>query len=237
MIRNRTVFGLKTLPIGASRFPAPKQGATDLPLSKILGNPSTVLRASETFPPASVVSPLKDLGPKPAPVFARSLETVPVVSPAQANLRLEARRILEQKDRIIRARAGRVLRLDYSKPTGMDWIKFGRRVRPSLPGGVNGLIMPTATASVRGTSADALRVPEGTVQNLAVKGIISDANGPASLSPAVMKGFVSPKKELPPPAPTVEQISTEDAPAALAGVPIGALAILGVLVFVVMRKG
>lgn len=193
-------------PVNRSRFPDPKAGATDLPLSKILGNPSVILRASATFPDASVVSPYKAFPLRPLPAFARSVDDRPVVAAKQTEQRLDARRILEQRDRMIRFRAGRTLALNMQSRTGFDWIREGRRIRPNLPGGREGLVAAVPGPAVRGVTADAMRIPAGKPQEMAMKAMVADAIAPASLAK------VEPKAA-PLPAPAATGSEVEQAPA------------------------
>lgn len=222
----------KAFPVSASSFPSPKSGATPLPASKVVGNPNDVLIASRTYPPASVVSPYRPFPlVRPEPAFARSLEGLPVVSAKQSPARLEMRRVLEQRDRVIRANAGRRLVLNMQTRTGMDWIKYDRRIKPRVAGHVDGLIAATAVAGVRGTSADALRVPAGTVQSLAAKGIASDAVPPASVV-----ALSTPVKPLPAPEPEGNTIArAETMPNANLSLIVVALVVGGMLFFMFTR--
>lgn len=229
---NASTRPVRAFPLSRSYFPDPKAGATPLPASKVVGNPNDVLIASRTYPPASVVSPFVPfpLG-RPEPAFARSLEGLPVVKPEQSAQRLEMRRILEQRDRVIRANAGKKLVLNMNTRTGMDWIKYDRRIKPRVAGHVDGLIAANDVAGVRGTSADALRVPAGTVRSLAAKGIASDAVPPSSVASLITK-----PAELPAAEPIANTIArAETMPNANLSLIVVALVIGGMLFF--MLKG
>lgn len=162
------------LPVRDSRFPSPKAGASDLPLSKTTGNPNQSLAASgpTTATPAAV-SPIKSWRDKVSGAFQSQDRARKIL--AQGPLRDAARLALENRDRQTRFRSARVPVLGTSRMSGFDWIRHGRRLNPAVPGGVNGLVQATRNPSVRGSSADAARVPAGTLERLAAKARLRDA--------------------------------------------------------------
>ena len=213
-----------------SLLPA-KYGSSPLPLSKIVGNPNAILIASKTYPTASVVSPFKGMV-RPLPAFAKSLEGRPIVAPNQTPARLEMRRILEQRERVIRASAGRRLALAMDTRTGFDWIKYDSRIRPTLPGRVAGLVKATDVAGVRATTADALRIPAGTTATIAAKGIASDA-----VPPAAVAALAAPAKSLPAPNPDGDTVAlAATMPNANLSLIVVAL-IVGAMLFIMIKKG
>ena len=165
------------LPIGQhGRFPAPKQGATDLPLSKVTGNPNRTLWASlpTTASPRAIAAkkPWRDR-PEPTMSAAGRGRILPGTA-----MRDAARLKAELADKKARFKSAPVPLLGASKQTGMDWIKYGRRLNPAVPGGVNGLVQPTRPPALRGSSADAARVPAGTLAKMAAKAQLATGGHP-----------------------------------------------------------
>lgn len=167
-----------SLPIAQPTLPAPKMGASPLPASKKLGNPSEILRASGPNTPARFVKPTRPLTAPIALSFEKTYEDEKKIDP-NPFVRADARRKVEQIDRTLRVRASVVGFPHGSGRTGMDWIKRGRLIAPNAPGGMRGLVRAVDNPKVNGSQADAARVPAGTLSKIAANAVKAESFAPS----------------------------------------------------------
>lgn len=167
------------LPFGSrTGLSDPKGIGTPLPNSKVIGDPSAILRASEPVRIARVVNPLDPFRPRELGAFEKTFDgREPALWGSDQN-RSQARLSAEDAARRLRLAAAPTAVPDFSKPTGWDWIKHGRTILPNVPGKIRGLVAVTRSSKFRGVSAGQLSVPILTTETLAAEGAKADLTGP-----------------------------------------------------------
>ena len=197
----------RTLPIGRRDGLAASKTelvSTPSPDSKIAGD--VILLDTVKMPNRRAINPLAPLSSKPPGAFeaaynGREISRVDFRGANQERLRTE------QADRIARTRSAPTVSLGTGPTSGWDWIRFGRRIAPTLPGGFRGQVATVKAHGERGTLAQQLEMPILTTQGLATDAQVAAVDNrnvlPTghALVPHLTAPVLTTTTEAPPPTP------------------------------------
>lgn len=142
--------------------------STDAPDRKVMGPVQVQLALALKTPTRAIVAS-KPLTIKPPGMFERAFAGQPIPQTGFTS-QLKLRLATEHADRIVRARAAPRVTLGRGGQ-GWDWVRFGRRIKPRLPGGFSGMVAKVRRIRERGTMAQHLTIPLATQARLADKAV------------------------------------------------------------------